>query len=87
MTAALLNIVGGLGMAAFLALMLLRGTWVRQGINRAIAASLILASVGCVTQATALEQYGSRSQTMQMVAYAAFAGALAAAVFWFLRKR
>jgi hypothetical protein len=87
MTAAILNIVGGLGMAGFLALMLLRGAWVRQGMNRAVGAAIMLASVGCVTQAMALEQYGSRAQTMQLVAYAAFGGALAAAVIWFLRKR
>lgn len=87
MTAAVLNIVGGLGFAAFLALMLVRGAWVRQGMNRALGFAILLASFGCVMQATALEQFGSRGQTMQHVAYAAFGGALAAAVLWFMRKR
>ena len=87
MSAAILNIVGGLGFAGFLALMLLRGTWVRQGMNRAVGLAVMLFAFGCVTQAMALEQYGSRAQTMQLVAYAAFGGALAAAVLWILRKR
>lgn len=87
MTAALLNIAGGLGFAVFLALMLLRGTWVRQGMNRALGFAVLLFSFACVMQATALEQYGSRASTTQLVAYAAFGGALAAAVLWFMRKR
>ena len=67
--------------------MLLRGNWVRQGMNRVLGLALLLLPVGCVTQAMALEQYGSRADTMQFVAYAAFGGALAAAVIWYMRKR
>jgi hypothetical protein len=86
MSAALLNIVGGLGMLGFLALMLLRGTWARAGYNRAIALALMLVSLGCVTQAMALEQYGARSDTMQLVAYGMFGSAVAAAIFWLMRR-
>lgn len=87
MISAMLNILGGLGMFAFLALMLLRGTWARQGYNRALAASIMLASVGSVMLASGLQQYGSRAQNLKLVAIVAFVAAVAALVLWLVKRK
>jgi hypothetical protein len=87
MTSAILNIIGGLGMAAFIALMLLRGAWVRRGVNRALGFSLMLASMGTVMLASSLDNYGSSAATLSYIAYAAYALAIAALAFWFMRRR
>lgn len=87
MTSALLNIIGGLGMFAFLTLMLARGSWVRQGVNRALAASMMLAALGCVMWASSLEQSGSRARGLGYAAVAGFVLALLCALFWASRRR
>lgn len=87
MASALLNIIGGLGMFAFLALMLGRGAWVRQGVNRALAASILLAALGCVMLASSLEQFGGRARSLGYAAFSGFALALLCALFWATRRR
>lgn len=87
MASALLNIVGGLGMFAFLALMVARGAWVRQGVNRALAISIMLASLGCVMLASSLEQYGSRARGLGYVAWSGFVLAALALVFWLWKSK
>lgn len=82
MTSAVLQIVGGLGIFAFLTLMLARGPWVRQGANRALAAALMLAALATALWGSSLEQFGSRARLLSGIAASGYLVALAAVLFW-----